>query len=340
MGIKNKELRGGGRLSFLVEKGILRLLKKYEKMKLGPQNKTLFLPRLGFWGLGVLVGGGFLFGEIWAADDPPAEPTAAENPAPEAASTTSGGGASAATPNCPVSCSISVDSVTADGAVFIVNGDKHSIDKGSSKEVNIDGHGKPDIEIKVSEVDEETKSVGYSVRHLFGGGPKKSRGRGRSGGGGAGMSEESSTGDMGGSGDGGTDGGMDSESTTPGGEEAAEEEPLPTGPYSLSDAMKKNAAKKPIYMPGRDKDDKKGEAGDVTIVIQKAIDIIVGITGVVAVFFVVFNGVNMATTAGDTERLTRAKNGMVYGVLGLALIVFSYILVKTIIWVTYLGEGV
>ena len=121
--------------------------------------------------------------------------------------------------------------------------------------------------------------------------------------------------------------------------------------YSMNDAMKQHAEAitgdekdvrsiLPSFMPHANGEiELKGDEKDITLLIQKVIDVIVGLAGVIAVLFIVYNGFVIAV-AGSTDKLTNAKNGLMWAGIGLILIIFAYVVAKTVISFTYLGEEV
>ena len=75
-------------------------------------------------------------------------------------------------------------------------------------------------------------------------------------------------------------------------------------------------------------------AGNITMcieptsVITNAIQWIIGTAGVIALVFVVIGGIGYITSAGDSNKLQKAKNTIVYALIGLVIVAISEILVS------------
>lgn len=109
------------------------------------------------------------------------------------------------------------------------------------------------------------------------------------------------------------------------------------GPYSLQDALKEHGGNiAPKYLPGM-QTQRTGSAKDITTVAQKATNVLIGFAGVVTVFFFVWNAVVLVLSVGGAEEITKAKRGLTWAAVGLVLIIFAYVIVKSIIFVTYSG---
>ena len=151
--------------------------------------------------------------------------------------------------------------------------------------------------------------------------------------------------------------------------EEASEEKKEKGAYSLDDAMKfleggstskeegssdtpsdsegsdpeegensQTPIPKPQYLVGTE-EEASGDATDVVLFIQKIANAITGVVATVAVLFIVINGAMMVISAGDSDKISNAKKGLTWGAIGLLLIMFAYIIVRTIIAVSYTGQS-
>ena len=79
----------------------------------------------------------------------------------------------------------------------------------------------------------------------------------------------------------------------------------------------------------------KGDASDLSLWIQKFGSKITALIGIIAVVLIVWNAFNLVTAAGDTDKITQGKNGIIWTIVGLALTMFAYVIVKTVIVLTY-----
>lgn len=59
--------------------------------------------------------------------------------------------------------------------------------------------------------------------------------------------------------------------------------------------------------------------------------------GIVAVFFVTIAGFRFVTSAGDPQKVERAKKTLTYALLGLAVVILSYVILKVVTYVTGAG---
>ena len=64
---------------------------------------------------------------------------------------------------------------------------------------------------------------------------------------------------------------------------------------------------------------------------SKIISTVLAIAGSVAVFFIVYNGWSMATSAGKEEVITQHKKGLMWALVGLLLITLSYSIMRFVI---------
>jgi len=121
------------------------------------------------------------------------------------------------------------------------------------------------------------------------------------------------------------------------------------GPFTLNDAFSKIdvansqsdvGTRFPQYLPGVSDKRFSGNASDVTIFLQRIGRGIVYLAGGVAVFFVVLSGAQMLLAFGKTEKIAKAKKSLYWSIIGLFVIIFAYVVVKTIISFTYSGQEV
>lgn len=72
--------------------------------------------------------------------------------------------------------------------------------------------------------------------------------------------------------------------------------------------------------------------GNVTFeqVTQRAIGVLLGIVGVLALIAFVYGGVVWMTSSGDSDKITKGKNIMLWAVWGLVIIFSAYAVLKVI----------
>ncbi len=67
---------------------------------------------------------------------------------------------------------------------------------------------------------------------------------------------------------------------------------------------------------------------------QLGITYLFGLAGVLAVVFVMFNGLRYITSGGDVLKIASAKKGLMYSIIGLAVVVLSFFIVTVVIFLT------
>ncbi len=81
----------------------------------------------------------------------------------------------------------------------------------------------------------------------------------------------------------------------------------------------------------------KGDASDITYWIQNFAGKITALIGVIVMILIIKNAMTIITSVGETEKITTAKKGIMWSLVGLGLTMFAYIIVKTVISLTYTG---
>ncbi len=78
----------------------------------------------------------------------------------------------------------------------------------------------------------------------------------------------------------------------------------------------------------------------VTSLIQGMANGLAAIAAVVAVLFIVINGARMTFSFGDSEALSKSRKGLMWSIAGLLLVIFAYVIAKSVVALVYSGEGV
>lgn len=114
--------------------------------------------------------------------------------------------------------------------------------------------------------------------------------------------------------------------------------------YSLIDALKtsQNVEKTeellvPKFMPGAN--NKEEDPSNFTKMIQNIINGLTGIAGGIAILFIVINAAGLVFAVGNSDDISNAKKGLTWSIIGLILIIFAYVIAKTVINLTYSGEN-
>ena len=61
------------------------------------------------------------------------------------------------------------------------------------------------------------------------------------------------------------------------------------------------------------------------------INVVVGVVGFVAVAMIVIGGISFATSQGDTSKVAKARNTILYGVVGLVVALLAYAIVNFVL---------
>lgn len=80
-------------------------------------------------------------------------------------------------------------------------------------------------------------------------------------------------------------------------------------------------------------------AANLTDVVINIINGVIGVLALVAVIVVVIGGVNYMTSAGDAGKVQKAKNTILYAVIGLTICVLAFAIVNFVISRILKGEG-
>lgn len=74
-----------------------------------------------------------------------------------------------------------------------------------------------------------------------------------------------------------------------------------------------------------------GDNRDLMTMINTIINGALGVIGIVAVVIIIFGGVQYTTSAGDAAKVTKAKNTILYGVVGLVIALLAFAIVNFVI---------
>ena len=81
-----------------------------------------------------------------------------------------------------------------------------------------------------------------------------------------------------------------------------------------------------------------GDQRDLTKFMQKIMNGMTAILAAIAIYFIVLNAFNLVVAFGNSDNISKAKSGLAWSGAGFLLIVFAYVIVKTIMFVSYSGE--
>jgi hypothetical protein len=62
--------------------------------------------------------------------------------------------------------------------------------------------------------------------------------------------------------------------------------------------------------------------------VKKVVNVMLYAIGIIAVVMIIFGGIKYSTSAGDSNKVTSAKNTLLYAVVGLVVAIFAYAIVN------------
>lgn len=76
-----------------------------------------------------------------------------------------------------------------------------------------------------------------------------------------------------------------------------------------------------------------GNANDVNLMgtLNTIINVALGVIGFLAVVMIIVGGVQYTTSAGDAQKVTKAKNTIMYGIIGLVIALLAYAIVNFVL---------
>lgn len=70
------------------------------------------------------------------------------------------------------------------------------------------------------------------------------------------------------------------------------------------------------------------EQKDLMSTLTVIINVVVGVVGFIAVVMIVMGGISFATSQGDTSKVAKARNTILYGVVGLVVAILAFAIVN------------
>ena len=75
----------------------------------------------------------------------------------------------------------------------------------------------------------------------------------------------------------------------------------------------------------------KDGVGDANSLVKNVVNIILWVVGILSVIMMVWGGIKYTTSAGDSNKVTSAKNTIIYAVIGLIIAIMAYAIVNFVI---------
>ena len=73
------------------------------------------------------------------------------------------------------------------------------------------------------------------------------------------------------------------------------------------------------------------QGGDINTMIRTIINAIIFVVGMVAVVMIILGGVNYATSQGDTNKVKKGKDTILYGIIGLVIAILAFAIVNFVL---------
>lgn len=74
-----------------------------------------------------------------------------------------------------------------------------------------------------------------------------------------------------------------------------------------------------------------GDTRDLMSILSLIINVALGVIGFVAVVMIIMGGVQYTTSSGDSAKVTKAKNTILYGIVGLVIALLAFAIVNFIL---------
>ena len=74
-----------------------------------------------------------------------------------------------------------------------------------------------------------------------------------------------------------------------------------------------------------------GAATQLEPMIQTILNVVFGVVGIVAVIMIIIGGVNYTMSQGDTQKIQKAKNTIMYGIIGLVITLLAFAIVNFVL---------
>lgn len=74
-----------------------------------------------------------------------------------------------------------------------------------------------------------------------------------------------------------------------------------------------------------------GKNGSLLSSVQKAVNVLLFLTGALAVLMIVYGGFKYVTSRGESSEVTSAKNTILYAVVGLVVAILAYAIVRFVV---------
>ncbi|MCR5572630.1 MAG: pilin [Candidatus Saccharibacteria bacterium] len=74
-----------------------------------------------------------------------------------------------------------------------------------------------------------------------------------------------------------------------------------------------------------------GAETDLNGMISTILNVVFGVVGIVAVIMIILGGVNYTVSQGDSQKIQKAKNTIMYGIIGLVVVLLAFAIVNFVL---------
>lgn len=106
---------------------------------------------------------------------------------------------------------------------------------------------------------------------------------------------------------------------------------LATAPVFAADTTTKDICSLAVPDTVKEANGCNGSEDRLPTIVQNILNAIIGITGIIAVIFIIIGGVQYMTSTGDAPKVQKAKNTILYAVIGLIIVILAFVIVNWVI---------
>ena len=78
---------------------------------------------------------------------------------------------------------------------------------------------------------------------------------------------------------------------------------------------------------------------DLMETVKIIINVVIGLVGVIAVAMIIMGGITFTTSQGDAQKVTKGKNTLLYGVIGLVVAILAFAIVNFVLGNVFGGDA-
>lgn len=91
------------------------------------------------------------------------------------------------------------------------------------------------------------------------------------------------------------------------------------------------------YDDCKDHDGVTGQTSNLMGTLNTVINVVLGVIGFIAVVMIILGGISFTTSQGDTAKTTKARNTILYGVVGLVIALLAFAVVNFVLNSVFAG---